>query len=125
MLEIIDVIVSFIGEESLPYAVILLALFNIFLICILGYIYLSSKEDRKRLDEQMRKYDHLICLLKSYCVELEHNSEKKSLELDRVKQKLIGFESDMKHMELSLKRFAPPLEKGKEYKSVTVSGTVL
>ena len=125
MLEIIDVIVRFIGEESLPYAVILLALFNIFLICIVGYIYLSSKEDRRKLDEQMRKYDHLICLLKSYCVELENNSEKKSLELERVKRKLIGFESDMKHMEISLKRFAPPLEKGKEYKSITVSGTVL
>ena len=124
MLSILQNLTNYFSEESLTVTVIVLTLLNIVLMLLLAYVYISSREDRARLERKVKQYDHLLLLLRAYCLELEKDGETKSIKISNIDRRLLSCETDIRHMELSINRFAPPLDKDKDYESITWSGKI-
>ena len=100
MLSILQNLTNYFSEESLTITVIVLTLLNVVLMLLLAYVYISSREDRTRLERKVKQYDHLLLLLRAYCLELEKDGENKSIKISNIDKRLLSCETDIRHMEL-------------------------
>lgn len=113
------------NQVSLTWMVIVLVLLNIALVCMCIYIIIAIRDSRREYQNKFIKYETALFVLKDYCNNLQIELEKRNKIIDNMEKRMLSFKKDIEHVNFSMSRFAPPLDRDTEYKSITVSGTIL
>ena len=102
------------------YTIILITMINIVFLLISIWIFLSDRTIREDINERVSRCEDAIMVIKGYTSSIEHDNSINGITIDELKKSIQLLKKDMKRMEQSLARFAPPLQKDTTYKTITV-----
>ena len=108
----------------MEYVLILIVLAVMLVLCIIGLSY-EIGQSRKAAIDRIAEAEHKITLIRAEIQKWrEHERLLSPRDVLEMKHKMIKLESRMNHLDLSMNRFAPPLDEDREYKSITISGKI-
>lgn len=115
-----NLIQELIGEINAFHIIIFITILNISLTLTSIWIFLSDRTMRENVSRRLSDCEHAIMVIKDYAREIENDSSLNGVGIDGLQKSIKLMKKDLKKMEQSLARFAPPLDENTDYKTVTV-----
>lgn len=115
-----NLIQELIGEINAFHVIIFITVLNVAMSLTSIWIILTDRTIREDVSRRVSECENAIMVIKEYAREIENDSSLNGVGIDGLQKSIKLMKKDIKKMEQSLARFAPPLDENKEYKTVTV-----
>ena len=115
-----NLINELIGEMNMLHIIAIITVLNVSLVLTSLWMVISDRTIREDISRRVTKCEEAIMVIKEYAREIENDSSLNGVGIDGLHKSVKLMKKDIERMEQSLARFALPLEKDTEYKTVTV-----
>lgn len=102
-----------------------LLVLNCMLIIAMFYLIIRLNGQERYMDIYMERTRNAFVYTNAVLNSLEENNKRCQQHIDSLEYKLERLQGDMKCIESGMERFAPPLEKDKNFKTITVLNKTL
>lgn len=109
-----DLILNIVREMPMSHIVALICGLNILLTIVVISIFILDRSDKDDVNTRIAKCENAIMTIKDYVRYLENDNSLNSIGIEKVNRSL-------KIMEESLARFAPPLDKEQEHRTINIA----